>query len=204
MNTNQTTKLGQLCLIALVSFLLVSCSNSAIQETPTLATVLPAISTSAPDTIHQVQETKTVTMSIAPESTEENTPVIPEYNLQVKFDYSNQSVLVNETIVYVNNSNQMLPDIRLANDTFRYPGSFSLDNITINGSSEVTLEEGKYFFTIILNELLKPGDKIEIKINYRLSIPPPSLPRQMTANQAFMATPPFKPIWLIGIRSSLL
>ncbi len=168
MKMKNTSKLGQLCLITLISFLLVSCSNSAVQEMPTLAPLLPT----APDTINQVQETKTVAMAITPESAIVNIPVIPEYNLQVKFDYSKQTVLVNETIVYVNNSNQKLPDIRLANDTFRYPGSFSLENITINGSSEETIEEGKYFFTIILNEGLEPRDKIEIKINYRLSIPP--------------------------------
>lgn len=168
----KTSKLGQLCLITFVSFLLVSCSSSAVQETPTLASVPPIISTTTPEKNLQRQETKTVATAMPPESTDKNTPVIPDYNLQVKFDYSNQSLLVNETIVYVNNSNHKLPDIRLANDTFRYPGSFSLENITINGSSEVTVEEGKYFFTITLKDALKPAEEIEIKINYRLSIPP--------------------------------
>jgi len=148
------------------------CSKSEIQETPLNEPLIPDFNTPSPEMSSTIQETIIETQTLTPEPEEmEINHVLPEYSLKVKFDYSNQSALVNETINYVNNSKQILNDIRLATDTMRYPGSFSIENVYIN-STENVLEQGKYFFSVRLNEGLAPGEEIEIQINYLLSIPP--------------------------------
>ncbi|MBE0684839.1 MAG: hypothetical protein IH585_02455, partial [Anaerolineaceae bacterium] len=134
--------------------------------------LIPDFNTPSPEMSSTIQETIIETQTLTPEPEEmEINHVLPEYSLKVKFDYSNQSALVDETINYVNNSKQILNDIRLATDTLRYPGSFSIENVYIN-STENVLEQGKYFFSVRLNEGLAPGEEIEIQINYLLSIPP--------------------------------
>jgi hypothetical protein len=169
---NQTNKFKYLPIILLFVFVLVGCSSTDNLETQVVETPIPVINTPSPEMNTFIEETKIDTKTLTPESEEiEYEPVFPEYSLLVKFDYSNQSARVNQTIKYINNSKQFLNEIRLATDTLRYPGSFSLENVFVN-SNEENLEQGKYYLTLLLNEGLAPGDEIDIQINYLLSIPP--------------------------------
>ncbi len=169
---NQTNKFVYLPIIVLITFVLVRCSHIDNLETQVVKTPIPVINTTSQEIITFIEETKINIQTQTPEPEEiEYTPALPEYSLLVKFDYSNQSARVNQTIKYINNSKQILNDIRLATDTLRYPGSFSLENVFIN-SNEGKLEQGKYYFTLLLNEGLEPGEAVEIQIDYLLSIPP--------------------------------
>ncbi len=169
---NKTKKFKFLPLIVLFTFVLVGCSHTDNLETQVVETPIPVINTPSPDMNNSIEETKNDIPTLTPEPDEtEYEPALPEYSLLVKFDYSTQSASVNETIKYVNRSNHVLSDIRLATDTLRYPGSFSLENVFVN-SNEEELVQGKYYFTLLLNEGLAPGEQIEIQINYFLSIPP--------------------------------
>lgn len=159
-------------MIFLSTFILIGCTQAKNLETQVIETTVTETSTPSPEINNIIQETKINVQIPTPEPEEiENDPVLPEYSLKVKFDYSNQSAQVNETITYVNNSKKILNDIRLATDTLRYPGSFSLENVLVN-SNEEKLEPGKYYFTLLLNKGLAPGEEVEIQIDYLLSIPP--------------------------------
>ncbi len=159
-------------MIFLFIYMLVGCSKSDIQETQVNEPPNPGFSTLTPEIRNAIQETEIEIQTRTPEPEKKaNDPGLPEYSLNVKFDYSKQSALVNETIKYVNNSKQILNNIRLATDTLRYPGSLSLENVLVN-SNEGNFEVGKYYFTLLLKEGLAPGEKVEIQIEYLLSIPP--------------------------------
>lgn len=153
-------------------FVLVGCSKSEIQEPQLNDLPTPVVNTPSPQVNSTKPESEINVQTLTPEPEEiDYSPVLPEYSLKVKFDYSNQSAMVNQTIKYVNNSNQILSAIRLATDTLRYPGAFYLENILLN-SNEANLEQGKHYFTLLLNQGLAPGEDIEIQIDYLLSIPP--------------------------------
>lgn len=169
----QTSTIGNFTLILLITFILVGCSNSNFQNTPILEPEPTVFNTTTPELNNPNHETNPDSQVITPKpEIKDFTLVLPEYTFQVEFDYSRQSARVNETIVYVNNSNHTLNDILLATDTLRYPESFLLEKITVNDSPGLTIEEGNYFLTIVLPEPLKPEEKIEIKIDYVLIIPP--------------------------------
>jgi hypothetical protein len=173
MKIYQTYRIQNFSLILLIAFILTSCSNSNIQINATLEPEPTAFHSPVPEVKIPDQENNPYLQTITPTPQEiELTPALPEYTLQVEFDYARQSAQINETIVYVNNSKQILKDIRLAIDTLRYPESFFLEKVTVNASSEIKTEVGKYFLTIILPEALEPGHEIEIKIDYALIIPP--------------------------------
>lgn len=153
-------------------FFISGCSNSDNQETQLNELPTPGINTPTSEVSSTIQETEINVQTLTPESEEiDYSPVLPEYSLIVEFDYSSQSARVNQIIEYVNNSNKMLSDIRLATDTLRYPGSFSLGNVLVN-SNEANVEQGKYYFSLLLDEGLSPGERVEIQIDYLLSIPP--------------------------------
>jgi hypothetical protein len=172
MKNYQTKIFTFLSMVVLLTFVIVACSQKENPETQVVETPIQVLSTPTPELNNIIQESEIDIETLTPEPEEiNNDPVLPEYSLKVEFDYSNQSARVNQTILYVNNSKQNLSDIRLATDTLRYPGSFSLGNILVN-SNEANLEQGKHFFTLLLNEGLAPGEEVEIQIDYLLSIPP--------------------------------
>lgn len=169
----QTIKLGLSSMIILIIFILVGCSETKIPDSSALPLQPTKTFSPSPTVNSLVHENQLIQQTITPKTEgKELLPILPEYSLQVAFNYANQSAKVNETIIYYNNSNHILNEIPLAIDTLRYPDSFSVDRITCNGSADNQIEMNKYFLTIFLNDALGPGKELEIKIDYSLSIPP--------------------------------
>jgi len=156
--------------LSFVIFLFSGCTPSeqpdnlpTITEAPTDTTIIP--------TLQPTQEI--VANPTFPIPTEENPgPIIPEYKLKVDFDYSIQTAQISEQIIYTNNSDLDLDTIILACDPLRYPGSFSLINIQVNGVDQSDVTIGNYFLEFKLSENLAPGNKVDLQIDYELQVPP--------------------------------
>lgn len=168
-------KTNQFILSALFILVLIfqtGCTTaSTTQNTPTDENILSEIATSLP-TPPQTEPTLTPTVEpIGEPTTAVIEPVLPEYDLSVRFDYPSQSAEIDQTIRYTNNAIIDLNNIKLSVDTLRFPGSFSLTSASANGEVVTTTEED-YYLLLELNEPLSPGNEIEIQISYTLKVPP--------------------------------
>lgn len=119
------------------------------------------------------------------------------YTINATLDYENKTVTATETIQYLNKSNSELSEIKfhLYPNAFRenaskyravnttqssraYPNGFSAGNITISkvciGSSEIDfaiIGEDENILSVPLNDVLRAGCSVEIKIDFSLVIP---------------------------------
>ena len=185
----QTVMIGLLCLI-----LLLSCAfpNPTISGSPN-STIISSNSTS------QSYSTITPSISISPDPTylqpsltspPRVTPVEPtsipttpyqvptRYDLDAVFDYPLHSLSVTEVISYVNYTSGNLDDLILVIEPNRWQGGFALVSMVWeNGENIDNYELKDDQLHISLPQSLKSGERLGLKINYRLvlpEIPPPS------------------------------
>ncbi len=105
-------------------------------------------------------------------------PTRPQYTLDVQFNYSNKTALVNETIVYTNNSPDALTSLVLAVEP-TCTQSFFLNGLTVNGAPVTNyIFDSQNFepsishrLEIPLSQPLAPNQQVTVLINFGLSLP---------------------------------
>ena len=132
-----------------------------VENTPPLANQQTQEPPSTPELINEQEPTAS-----------DFNPIPPSYEISVVFDYLTQSANIEQSIQFVNNSSFELSEIRLACDSLRYPNSFSIQNATTNSKNNIEITEEDYYLSIDLEKPLLPGKKIDIQIDYSLSVPP--------------------------------
>jgi hypothetical protein len=105
-------------------------------------------------------------------------PTRPQYTLEVQFNYSRKSALVDETIVYTNNSTDALTSLVLAVEP-TCTQSFVLNALAVNGQpvtdyifdSENVQAYIRHRLEIPLAQTLAPNGQVTIQINFGLILP---------------------------------
>ena len=191
--------LGKVCLMACICLLCiilwVGCaySNPVIQEVPT-TTPKPGSSTSLPTEIQETPQDitpdptspQTILTTSSPQSTLEGDNSVPtevknaitQYDLDAILDYLQHTLLVTETIKYVNNNAEALDELILVVEPNRRQGAFRLVSLTwVAGGSIKNYDLAVDQLIIPLPQSLASGDGVSFVINYKMEIPeiaPPS------------------------------
>lgn len=132
----------------------------------------------------------------------DGTSTIPprsQYRLDVNLDYPARQLQVEESLLYVNQSGQALPDLLLVVDAARYPGVFHLETIHWEAESPVYAYrlEGR-LLRLEFARPLEPGESLQLELTFNLSLPYQSLPfgytdRQLNLTDWYAIAPPFLP-----------
>jgi hypothetical protein len=104
-----------------------------------------------------------------------------EYNLDAVLDYYAHSLTISETIGYVNSASEAIPDLTLVVEANRWVGSFALLSLAWADGSTVedyALQDAQLH--ILLSQPLQPGEKLGLKLTYRLDLPEIPLPTGVT------------------------
>lgn len=148
----------------LFAFLLASCSRASSQPTSTP----PTPDTSTPPTL----STPTPTISPEPPSSR------PHYTLDLQLNYANKSAYVNETIVYTNQSADVLTSLVLGVEP-TCTQSFSLNGLYLDGQPVTNYIFDvqnvqpyiRHRLEIPLAQPLAPGSKVTLQIGFTLILP---------------------------------
>jgi hypothetical protein len=95
-----------------------------------------------------------------------------QYNLDAALDYYAHTLSVTETISYVNQTSESIPNLALVVEANRWIGSFSLLSLTWTSGELIegyNLENA--LLDIPLNQALGVGGKLGLKLVYRLDLP---------------------------------
>ena len=155
-------------ILLLVIFFLTSCSSPTPEAAfPPTETPLPPTETVPPSETSLPADTPTATPLITP-SLER-----PQYVMDVGVNYSNKSVVVDETITYPNWTGETLTSLVLAVEPNLWTGGFSLKSLAVNDQpiTNYTLEPLSQRLEIPLPQPLDAGRTITISISYGLIIP---------------------------------
>jgi hypothetical protein len=150
-------------------FLLASCSS----PTPAPA----ATDTATPLTVLAV-DTVTPLPSETPSAIPVPGPTRPQYTMDVQFNYTNKSALVNETIIYTNNSTDTLTSLVLAIEP-TCTQSFSLNTLSVDQlpitnyifDPENIQAYIRHRLEIPLTTSLPPNGQVTVQINFGLILP---------------------------------
>lgn len=156
------------CIFLLIILFLASCSSPTPQEAlPSTGTPVPPASTVLPSETPLPADTPTATPLITP-SLER-----PQYVMDVGINYSNKSVVVDETITYPNWTGEMLISLVLAVEPNLWSGGFSLGSLAVDDQpiTNYTLEALNQRLEIPLPQPLEAGRTITITISYGLILP---------------------------------
>jgi hypothetical protein len=100
-----------------------------------------------------------------------------QYDLDAVFDYNQHTLLVTETIRYVNTSSEALKDLILVVEPNRRPGAFRLDSLTWGAGEPIKdYEFESDQLHIPLPQPLTSNAEVNIFIHYALVIPEIALP----------------------------
>jgi hypothetical protein len=94
------------------------------------------------------------------------------YNLEASLDYFAHVLSVSEAISYTNYTTETIPDLILVVEANRWIGSFTLDTLIWENGESIEgydLKDGQLH--IPLSQSLKPGERLGIKVVYRLDLP---------------------------------
>jgi hypothetical protein len=149
-------------------FLLSSCSPSPALPQATETATLP------PPSALPILTPPTDTPSATPVPS----PTRPQYTLDVQFNYSTKSAIVNETIVYTNNSTDTLTSLVLAVEP-TCTQSFTLNGMAINGvptanylfDNQNAQAYIRHRLEIPLATPLAPNGQVTVQINFGLILP---------------------------------
>lgn len=151
-------------------YLLTSCSSTPA-PLPTETATLPPPILLTPDTVTpEIVATATPATPAA--------PTRPQYTMDVQFNYSTKTAIVNETIVYTNNSPDTLSSLVLAVEP-TCTQSFTLNGMAINGAPTTnTIFDYqnvqayiRHRLEIPLPEPLAPNQQVTLQINFGLILP---------------------------------
>ena len=132
-------------------------------------------------------------------------PAFTRYTFNVVLDYDSRQANVDQEVAYFNNTDGLLEELLLVVEPNRFPGAFTLDQITWENGEPVvdySLEGDK--LAIALNEPLTPGSEIVFLLSYQLNIPQQNAPfgfteRQINFGDWYPFVPPYLPEegWLV-------
>ncbi len=189
-------KRSTFCLILIL--ILVSACSGNVSALP-VETSMPELSATSKSQENPTPEASLAPTTPPPKPTPQ-TPSFTQYNLSVRLNYSRHQASVNQTVSYLNNTGTTLEDLLLLVEPNRFPGAFTLDDLTWkNGKSvaEFSLEGIK--LTIPLGEPLSPGDSVEFSLSYQLNLPNQNAPFGYTERQTNLGDwYPFVPPYLPG------
>ncbi len=208
----------QLLLVFLITFSLAGCSTQASTTESISApanTPLPAVESPSPEPASASAPPAAITQTPTSAAPPDQLPVdqLTHYRLDVIMDYVDHSISVQEFISYTNRSSVPLDEILLMVEPNVYPGVFKLSSLTWglgrqeDDASLVPLDsfllEGN-FLTVQLPQPLKPGEGLQLGLEYSLYLPSPQpspdlrpVPFGYTARQANLVDwypyiPPFE------------
>ncbi|HUV29168.1 MAG TPA: M1 family metallopeptidase [Anaerolineales bacterium] len=165
--------------LPLLIFILSACANQtptsiSTQQDTTTKTSPPAEQTAThpPHTLPTRQAPNT---PLVPSQTPEDNPEqLTHYKFEATLNYAQHHLVVDEQIRYTNRSSEPISDLLLIVEPARYPGAFTLIELTWQDGQPIldyTRELG--LIRIPMNEALQPGDKTGLSISYELNLPSP-------------------------------
>ncbi len=102
-------------------------------------------------------------------------PLVPRYYLEAELDYGRHFLLVNQTITLLNPSTQPMAEVLLVVEPNRYPGTFTLRQVTIRDEDLTAKTQW-----VEVNQLRLPlshpwqrDERLEISLEYELNLPSP-------------------------------
>ena len=121
----------QALLSTLCILLLISCSSPTPEAIPS-STETPV----SPSATIAITETPIPTETTVPSPTAIPVPALerPQYVMDLQLNYSNKSVLVNQTITYPNWTRETLNSLVLAVEPNLWTGGFSLNSLAVDGT----------------------------------------------------------------------
>jgi hypothetical protein len=139
--------------------LLSSCAAPTPEPT---ATSVPPTETPIPPT-----DTPAPTATVTPVPA----PARAQYTISAVLDYSNKSVMVDETIVYPNQTGDSFTDILLAVEPNLWANCFTMTSLSLDGTvrTDYTLDGQKLSFS--LPNVMPPKAISTIRIQYSLNLP---------------------------------
>jgi hypothetical protein len=166
--------------LPLLIFILSACANQtptsiSTQQDTTTKTSPPAEQTAThpPHTLPTRQAPNT---PLVPSQTPEDNPEqLTHYKFEATLNYAQHHLVVDEQIRYTNRSSEPISDLLLIVEPARYPGAFTLIELTWQDGQPIldyTRELG--LIRIPMNEALQPGDITGLSISYELNLPSPS------------------------------
>lgn len=111
------------------------------------------------------------TTPLPPTALPEPEPLVPEYTLDVKLDYSAHHVDVVERIEYPNTSTDTLIELHLLVETAVQDGVWSLNSAAQQDGKTLTPVFNKNDLIVPLVKPLEPGETITIILDYALALP---------------------------------
>lgn len=144
--------------------------------TPYASVTVAANATSTPTPFQPVQEPSPTATRAVPTFTATLLPtpaagVRPRYTLAVSLDYAAHTLAVEETIFYPNQTGETLDHLMLAVEPNRWPGSFSLLSLSVNGQATETYVLTGGWLDLSLPAPLAPGEAVTLRLRYLLSMP---------------------------------
>lgn len=144
--------------------------------TPYVFVTVAANATATPTPFQPIQEPSPAATRVVPTFTPTLPPtpaigVRPRYTLVVSLDYAAHTLAVEETIFYPNQTGEVLDRLVLAVEPNRWPGCFSLTDLSVNGQAAATYVLTGGWLNLSLPAPLAPGDAITLNLRYTLSMP---------------------------------
>jgi hypothetical protein len=149
------------------------------QTTPVSATVgePSAIDSETPEPGAQPQDGITPTPGETPLSQSEGalqaSTSRTHYQIDAVLDYDNHHLVVEQSILYTNQSQDSLHDLLLVVEPSRYPEVFYLQSITWPDGQPVEYERDIGQVRVTIPQPLAPGTQIQINLAYELALPSP-------------------------------
>lgn len=148
-------------------FLLISCSPQAPTAAVFTATPLPPPTEIPPTEASQPTAMPTAVSTLPPALGR------PQYEIDLRLNYSARAADVTETIIYPNWSGETLTNLVLAVEPNLWSGGFSLKSIAIDNQpvTDYTIENLNQRLEVQLPQPLPPSGTITVTINYGLILP---------------------------------
>jgi hypothetical protein len=197
----KSMKTRQILIVTLVLVVLLTCcsfpkqvvTTSQVTTTPINGSTSEPTSQSYPTALATQPETPDLIpsptfLSNTPQGTPVNSAATPalssqvltQYNLDAIFNYYQHSLSISEIIKYMNNNNEELVDLMLVVEPNLWQGSFTLLSLTWeNGENIDNYDFKNKQLNIPLLQPLQPGERLGIRINYQLDIPPLQAPSEL-------------------------
>ena len=110
--------------------------------------------------------------SATPTSPVQNDLLRTQYTLQAELDYWNHTLVVSETIAFINSSPDILDELWLEVEANRWAGGFVLLSLRWDGGEDIAnYELSSNQMVIPLLQPLQPGEEILLLIDYQLFLP---------------------------------
>ncbi len=117
-----------------------------------------------------------------------------QYSLDVRLHYGEHRIQVQQQILYLNQSAEILDEVVLAVEGHRVGGLFELQSLHLNGTLIAQQQPGADQFSVQLPEPLNAGDVLAIELNWSLVLSAVRAPLGYSARQAhFVDWYPFVP-----------